>query len=88
MPREPLRQKQVAGRSAVLALVGQCKLKELTRFVMPPLLAITPDQKVPLVTVTTKGYTITPKGLKELQKRGLDFNAVTAVPDVVRQQFK
>ena len=51
-----------------LAVMVGCKHEELTKFIMPWLLADTDDQKA-LVTVTTRGYTITESGLKELNLR-------------------
>jgi hypothetical protein len=53
-----------------MAFVAGCKPEELVKFIMPPLMADTPDQD-PLVTVTTKGYTITDSGKDELRKRGM-----------------
>lgn len=50
--------------------VAQCKEEELVKFIMPPVMAKTPDQN-PLVVVTSKGYTLTEDGVEELKKRGI-----------------
>jgi len=50
--------------------VAQCKEEELMKFIMPPLLAKTPDQE-PLVTITSRGFCITEAGIGELDKRGI-----------------
>lgn len=63
------------------------KEEELKKFVMPPLLARTPDRE-PMVTVTTKGYTITPEGLKELEKRGLPNRGLDAMPRQIRSAYE
>ena len=54
---------------------------------MPPLLAKTPDQSIPLVTVCTRGYSITPAGLAELDKRGISNRGFMAMPESVRSIF-
>lgn len=54
--------------------VVDCKEAELVKFVMPALLASTEDQ-LPLVKITSKGYCITQAGLKELDKRGISYDA-------------
>lgn len=55
-----------------MADVAGCKEEELVKFIMPPLMANTPDQD-PLVTVTSKGYTITDSGLNELEIRNREI---------------
>ena len=61
---------------------------ELRSLVMPPLQAITPDQPIPLVTVTGKGYSITPAGLEELDKRGIANLGIEAIPEQSRETFE
>lgn len=51
-----------------LTIVAGCKEEELTKFVMPPLLADISDQK-PLVSVMSRGYSITEAGLDQLRLR-------------------
>lgn len=63
------------------------KEEELRKFIMPPLMSKTPDQKVPLVTISNKGYTITKAGLAELDKRGIPNRGVSAIPDNVQSIF-
>lgn len=60
-----------------MADVAGCKEEELVKFIMPPLMAKTPDQE-PLVTVTSKGYTITEAGERELELR----NKAVRIKDV------
>jgi Holliday junction resolvasome RuvABC ATP-dependent DNA helicase subunit len=64
--------------------VASCKTEELEKFIMPPLMATTPDQK-PLVTVTSKGYTITHAGLEELDRRTIDHLGDESMPQSTRQ---
>jgi Holliday junction resolvasome RuvABC ATP-dependent DNA helicase subunit len=70
-----------------LQYVVHVKEDELKKFVMPPLLARTPDAE-PLVTVSTRGYTITLEGLAELGKRGLPNRGLDAMPKQVRQIYE
>lgn len=72
--------------STQLQYVVHVKEEELRKFVMPPLLARTPGSD-PLVTVSTKGYTITLEGLAELGKRGLPHRGLDAMPKQVRQMY-
>lgn len=58
--------------------VAGAKLEEVERFLMPWLLTETDDQAA-LVTVTNKGYTITPAGLAELERRGIDHKGEAAL---------
>ena len=53
-----------------LAITLNCKEEELEKFILPPMLQFTLDRN-PLITVTSKGYTITETGLEELRKRGV-----------------
>jgi Holliday junction resolvasome RuvABC ATP-dependent DNA helicase subunit len=53
-----------------ITFVAGSKTEEVERFVMPWLLTETEDQPA-FVTVTNKGYTITPAGLGELDRRGI-----------------
>lgn len=69
-----------------LQYVVHVKEEELKKFIMPPLLAQTPDQE-PLVTVSTRGYTITLEGIAELQKRGLPNRGLDAMPRQIRQMY-
>lgn len=72
--------------SAQLPFVVHVKEEELKKFIMPPLMSRTPDQE-PLVTVSSRGYTITKAGLKELDKRGISNRGLDAMPEQVRQVF-
>lgn len=73
--------------STQLQYVVHVKEDELKKFVMPPLLARTPASE-PLVTVSTKGYTITLDGLAELRRRGLPNRGLDAMPKQVRQMYE
>ncbi len=61
-----------------LPVIAGCKAEELEKFIMPWLLAATEDQN-PLVTVTTKGFTITEFGLEELNIRKISNKGKHAV---------
>lgn len=74
--------------SARLPLIAQVKEDELRKYTMPPMLAVTPDQDIPLVTVTSKGYTITPSGLAALDLRGISNNGIDAMPESVRDMYR
>jgi Holliday junction resolvasome RuvABC ATP-dependent DNA helicase subunit len=71
-----------------LTLVAQTKEEELTKYVMPPLLAVTPDQPEALVITSSRGYTITPTGLAELDKRGIPNLGLKALPEQARELFE
>lgn len=73
--------------AAQMQFVVNVKEDELRKFVMPPLMARTPDQE-PLVTVSSRGYTITKAGLQELDRRGIPNRGLDAVPDQIRQIFE
>jgi len=73
--------------STQLQYVVHVKEEELKKFVMPPLLARTPDQE-PLVTVSTRGYTITLEGISELDKRGLPHRGLDAMPRQIREMYE
>jgi len=73
--------------SSQLPFVVHVKEEELRRFIMPPLMSRTPDQE-PLVTVSTRGYSVTMEGLKELDKRGINNRGLSAMPEQVRQMFE
>jgi Holliday junction resolvasome RuvABC ATP-dependent DNA helicase subunit len=73
--------------STQIQYVVHVKEEELKKFVMPPLLARTPDSE-PLVTVSTRGYTITLEGLAELGKRGIPNRGLDAMPKQVRQMYE
>jgi len=69
-----------------LPFVVHVKEEELRKFIMPPLMGRTPDQE-PTVAVSSKGYTITPAGLLELDKRGVLHRGAKAMPEQVRQAY-
>lgn len=71
-----------------MPFVVHVKEEELKKFIMPPLLARTPDQKTPLVTVCNKGYSITPVGLMELDRRSIPHRGLEAIPEGVREIFE
>lgn len=57
-----------------LALVAGCKLNELIKFILPPML-VPINEKDPLsawLVMTSSGYSTTPAGLEELKKRGIE----------------
>lgn len=56
-----------------MAMIAECKEEELTKYIMPSLLAKTSDRN-PLVSISSKGYTITADGIKELVKRNIPYN--------------
>jgi Holliday junction resolvasome RuvABC ATP-dependent DNA helicase subunit len=70
-----------------LPFVAHVKEDELRKYIMPPLLSRTPDQAIPMVTVSTKGYTITIAGIDELNKRGIRNRGLEAIPESVRHSF-
>lgn len=70
-----------------LQYVVHVKEEELRKFIMPPLLARTPNQE-PLVTVSGRGYTITLEGISELDKRGLSHRGLDAMPRQIRQMYE
>jgi SpoVK/Ycf46/Vps4 family AAA+-type ATPase len=72
--------------SAQLPFVVHVKEEELRKFIMPPLMCRTPDQE-PMVTVSSRGYTITKAGLNELDKRKIPNRGLDAMPEQVRQIF-
>lgn len=61
-----------------LPIIAGCKAEELEKFIMPWLLATTEDQDA-LITVTTKGFTITEAGLRELDIRKISNKGKHAV---------
>ena len=71
-----------------LPFIAHVKEDELKKYVMPPLLARTVDQPVPLVVVSSKGYSITPTGIEELNKRGINNRGEEAIPESIRQIFE
>lgn len=72
--------------SSQLPFVVHVKEEELRKFIMPPLMSRTPDQE-PLVTVSSRGYTITKSGLNELDKRNIPNRGLDAMPEQIRQVF-
>lgn len=73
--------------SSQMCYVVHVKEDELKKFIMPPLLARTTDQPVPLVTMSSKGYSITPAGLQELDKRHIKNRGLSAMPAQTRDIF-
>ena len=78
---------QNAMSASQLPFVIHVKEEELKKYIMPALLARTPDQAIPLVTVCSKGYVITKKGLAELNKRNIPNRGIEAMPESVRISF-
>lgn len=72
--------------AAQMQFVVNVKEDELRKFIMPPLMARTPDQE-PFVTVSSRGYTITKAGLEELDRRGIPNRGIEAIPEQVRHIF-
>jgi Holliday junction resolvasome RuvABC ATP-dependent DNA helicase subunit len=60
--------------------VAGAKKEEVERYIMPWLLTVTDDTPA-LVTVTSRGYTITDAGLAELDKRGIAHRGTFATPN-------
>lgn len=73
--------------SSQMCYVVHVKEDELKKFIMPPLLARTIDQPVPLVTMSSRGYSITQMGLEELNKRGIKNRGLKAIPPQTRDIF-
>ena len=73
--------------SSQLPFVIHVKEEELRKFIMPPLMSKTPDQE-PMVTVSSRGYTITLAGLMELDKRGIRHRGLDSMPAQVRQIYE
>ena len=73
--------------SSQMPFVVHVKEDELKKYIMPPLLARTPDQPIPFVTVCSRGYSITKSGLAELDKRGISHRGLKAMPDSVAEMF-
>lgn len=78
--------RQPISASQLPHIVG-VKIDELKKFIIPPLQAITPDQTVPLVAICSRGYTITPAGIQELDKRNIPHNGVDAMPESILVRF-
>ena len=57
---------------------AQCRTEELEKFVMPALLACT-AQEPAMVAVTSRGYQITWRGIKELERRGIPHRGKVVV---------
>lgn len=74
--------------AAQLPFVTQTNEAELQKFILPPLQTRTPDQPMPLVMVSSKGYTITPAGLDELNRRKIPNVGIQAMPEQTRQVFE
>lgn len=72
---------------AQLPFVVHVKEEELRKFIMPPLMSRTPDQE-PMVTVSSRGYTITPYGLKELDKRKITHRGLKSMPEQIREIYE
>jgi len=67
-----------------LMLAAQCQEAELRKYVLPPLLATTPDQPEPLITIGHR-YTIMPAGIEELNMRGIANLGESAIPERYRK---
>jgi Holliday junction resolvasome RuvABC ATP-dependent DNA helicase subunit len=70
-----------------MPVLAGCKAKELDKFLMPPLMAITEDQPIPLVTISSQGYSITPAGLAELDQRQMKNSGTNAIARSVRDMY-
>ena len=67
--------------------IAQCQIEEMEKFQMPALLACTVDDGA-MVVVTTRGYAITERGLRELDKRGIPHQGEEVVaPSSQRLDF-
>ena len=77
------------GPIAASRLAGSCQVKklELDRYILPPLLAKTPDRG-PYVSVCSKGYYITPSGLGELDKRDITNLGHHAIPQSLWHKYQ
>jgi Holliday junction resolvasome RuvABC ATP-dependent DNA helicase subunit len=60
-----------------LALTVGVRTEEMDKYIMPWLMESTDDQ-TPMVQVTSKGYSLTASGMKELEKRGIPYNSEEA----------
>jgi len=69
-----------------LACMVHMKTKELERFTLPPLLAITKDRPTPIMTVSSRGYSLTPAGVKELEFRNIDCSE-EVMPAAIRSKY-
>ncbi len=56
-----------------LCSIAKCKVEELEKFILPSLEEFYEDRGALIVT-TTRGYSITEEGIKELAKRNLPYN--------------
>lgn len=65
-------------KNRIVNVAGK-KAEEVERFIMPWLLTET-DDSAALAVVTNKGYTITPAGLAELDKRGIPHKGSAVLP--------
>lgn len=66
-----------------LALIAGCKVEELKNYILPPLLVLTNDEPS-MVSVCHQGYTITSRGLQELDLRGIKNLGTMAMPVTMR----
>lgn len=73
--------------ASTLPFVIHVKEDELRKFIMPPLMSRTPDQE-PMVTVSSRGYTITVAGLLELDRRGIPHRGLDSMPAQMRQMYE
>jgi len=64
-------------KNRIVNVAGR-KMEECERFIMPWLLTETEDQPA-MVTVSNRGYTITPAGLKELERRNISHKGSVAM---------
>ena len=79
--REPMSKATLAGTINV-------KPKELEKYIIDPLVAVTPDRPIPLVCRCSRGYSITPTGLEALDVRGIEHNGQEAMPPSVRSKYE
>lgn len=66
-----------------LAMVAGCEAEELVKFILPPLLASVNDEP-PMICVSSRGYSITEAGLKELDKRKIQHKGRMALAKELR----
>lgn len=78
---------QSPASASSLPFMVHVKEDELRKFIMPPLMSRTPDRE-PLVTVSSRGYSITKAGLDELNKRSIPNRGFSAMPEQVRQMYE
>ena len=63
---------------------AQCQIEELEKFVMPALIVCTAAEPA-MVAVTTQGYQITWRGIRELKRRGIPHRGAKVVADGIHR---